>query len=94
MKMIYNEKYDIIDEQMSDSNVGARRGKNIINHIFIINGIIMDILNSKSRSIDIQILDYRQCFDAMWLQETLNDMCMRQAYLIKIWQSYLRLTRK
>ena len=45
MKMIYNEKYDIIDEQMSDSNVGARRGKNIINHIFIINGIIMDIQN-------------------------------------------------
>ena len=34
----------------------------------------MDVLNSKSKSIDIQILNYKQCFDAMWLQETLNDM--------------------
>ena len=74
MKLVYNEKYEILDQNMSDSNVGARRGKNIRNHIFIINGIIMDILSSKSNSVDIQILDYKQCFDAMWLEETLNDM--------------------
>ena len=75
MKMIYNDKYDILDKSMSDSNVGARRGKNIRNHIFIINGIINDVLSSKSNTpIDVQILDYKQCFDAMWLEETLNDM--------------------
>ena len=34
----------------------------------------MEILSSKSKSADIQILDYKQCFDAMWLEETLNDM--------------------
>ena len=34
---------------MSDSNVGARRGKNIRNHIFVLNGIINDVLNSKGR---------------------------------------------
>jgi Txe/YoeB family toxin of Txe-Axe toxin-antitoxin module len=49
MKMMYNDKYDILDQGMSDSNVGARRGKNIRNHIFIINGIINDVLSSKSR---------------------------------------------
>ena len=74
MKLIYNDKYDIIDQNMSDSNVGARKRKNIRNHIFIINGIINDVLNSKGKAIDIQILDYKQCFDAMWLEETLNDM--------------------
>ena len=74
MKMIYNDKYDIVDQNMSDSNVGARKRKNIRNHIFIINGIINDVLNSKGKAIDIQILDYKQCFDAMWLEETLNDM--------------------
>ena len=74
MKMIYNDKYDILDQNISDSIVGARRGKNIRNHIFVINGIIMDVLSSKSKSIDIGILDYRQCFDSMWLEETLNDL--------------------
>ena len=75
MKMIYHDKYDILDQNMSDSNVGARRGKNIRNHIFIINGIINDVLSSKAKkSIDIQILDYKQCFDAMWLEETLNHL--------------------
>ena len=50
-------------------------GKNIRNHIFIINGIINDVLSSKSNTpIDVQILDYERCFDAMWLEETLNDM--------------------
>ena len=74
MKLIYNDKYDILDQNMSDSNVGARRGKNIRNHIFVINGIIMDILCSMSESIDVQISDYKQCFDSMWLEETLNDL--------------------
>ena len=59
---------------MSDSNVGARRGKNIRNHIFVANGILMDALSSKSKSVDIQILDYKQCVDAMWLEKTLNDI--------------------
>ena len=74
MKLIYNKKYEILDQNMSDSDVGARRGENIRNHIFIVNGIIMEILSSKSKSADIQILDYKQCFDAMRLEETLNDM--------------------
>ena len=40
MKLAYKDKYEIVDSNMSDSNVGARRNKNIINHIFVINGII------------------------------------------------------
>ena len=44
MKMIYKDNYDVIDENMSDSNVGARKKKNIRNHIFILNGIITDVL--------------------------------------------------
>jgi hypothetical protein len=75
MKLIYNDKYSIIDSNMSDSNVGARRKKNIRNHIFVINGIIFDVLSSKKKkAIDIQIMDYKQCFDSMWLEETMNDM--------------------
>ena len=39
MKLIYQEKYPIVDKYMSDSQIGARREKNIRNHIFVINGI-------------------------------------------------------
>ena len=59
---------------MSDSNVGGRRKKNIRNHLFIINGIINDVINGKKDAIDIQVIDYRQCFDSMWLSESINDL--------------------
>ena len=75
MKLIYNDKYDKIDENMSDSNVGARKGKNIRNHIFVLNGIVHDALhNKKTKPINITLLDYRQCFDSMWLEEAMNDL--------------------
>ena len=61
MKLIYNDKYDKIDESMSDSQVGARKRKSIRNHIWIINGIIIDVLNKKSKEpVDLQIFDYKQ----------------------------------
>ena len=74
MKMVYKEKYEIVDSNMSDSNVGARKHKNIRNHLFVINGIINDVLARNIEGIDVQILDYRQCFDSMWLEEAINDL--------------------
>ena len=75
MKLIYQDYYSQIDESMSDSQVGARKGRNIRNHIWIVNGIISDVLSSKAnKPIDIGIYDYRQCFDSLWLKECLNDL--------------------
>ena len=73
MKIIYNEEYEGINMNMSDSNIGARKMKNIRNHIFILNGIINEAIRN-GKSVDIQILDYRQCFDSMWLEDCINDM--------------------
>ena len=59
MKMIYNQKYSTIDNSMSDSNIGARKQKNIRNHIFVVNSIIHDVLKNKSQKpIDVMVLDY------------------------------------
>ena len=74
MKLIYGEKYETIDQNMSDSNIGACKNKNIRNHLFILNGLINDVLNNKGKCIDILIVDYKQCFDAMWLDECVNDL--------------------
>ena len=52
----------------------ARKKKSIRNHIFILNGIINEALKKKDKPVDLVIVDYKQCFDAMWLQETMNDM--------------------
>ena len=57
MKNIYADKYDTIDKKMSDSNVGARKRKNIRNHLFVLNGIINDAINSKDKCLDIIIVD-------------------------------------
>ena len=75
MKMLYSDKYEIIDGSMSDSNIGARKRKNIRNHIFIVNSILHDVLSKKSnQSVDIMILDYKQMFDSECLYECLNDV--------------------
>ena len=74
MKMVYQDKYEVVDRNMSDSNVGARKKKNIRNHLFVVNGIINDVLVKKEESVDIGFLDYRQCFDSMWLEESVNDL--------------------
>ena len=73
-KLIYEDNYDMIDENLSDSNVGARKRKNIRNNSFIINGIINDTVSSKSKTIDLAILDYKQCFVALSVEICTNDM--------------------
>ena len=74
MKLVYQDKYSVVDENMSDSQIGARKKKNIRNHIFVLNGIINEALNTKGKSIDLLIYDYRQCFDSLWLDECINDL--------------------
>ena len=75
MKMIYKQKYSTIDNSMSDSNIGARKQKNIRNHIFVVNSIIHDVLKNKSQKpIDVMVLDYKQMFDSECLFECMNDV--------------------
>ena len=55
--------------------MGGRKGKNVRNHIWILNGIICDVLSSKKKHpVDLQLFDYRQCFDSLWLDECLSDL--------------------
>ena len=61
MRLIYKDKYDVIEKNMSDSNIGARKKRNIWNHIVVVNSIIYDVLSKKSKEpIDIMVLDYKQ----------------------------------
>ena len=73
-KMVYMEKYPYLDLAMSDSNIGARRHKNVRNHLFIVYGIITSVVKEGRGCVDIQIYDLVQAFDALWLQDCMNDM--------------------
>ena len=74
-KLIFFDKFDDIDDHMSDSNIGARKGRNVNNHLFIIYGIINSVIKGKEPCIDVQIYDLEKAFDALWLED-----CMLDAY--------------
>ena len=73
-KLIYNDEYPGIDEQLTDSNVGARQGRNIRDNIFVINAVLNSAAKRSLKDIDIGIYDAEKCFDKLWAQECFNDV--------------------
>ena len=75
MRLIYDMKYPTIDRNMSDCQMGARKKKGCKNNIFIINGIIHEVMKSKKMSpVLLQIYDYQQMFDSINLELALSDI--------------------
>ena len=73
--MVYNDISDIVDSNMSCSNIGARKKRNIRDHLIVINGIINDVINNKqANDIDVQIYDVAKCFDKLEYINTANDL--------------------
>ena len=67
-KLIYDKKHKDIDKHMTDSNIGARKGRNVKNHLFMIHGIINSVIKGKEPCVDIQIYDIQKAFDSLWLE--------------------------
>ena len=63
-----------MDDELSCSNIGGRKGRIIRDHLFLVYGIINDVMNGSSPPIDMQAVDIYKCFDEMWYSETHNDM--------------------
>ena len=47
-RLIYNDEYKEIDENLTDANVGCRKGRNIRDNIFVINAITNAVMKNKS----------------------------------------------
>ena len=73
-KVIYSGVYDEIDQNMSFSNVGGRKQRNIRDNLFTVYAAINDTINGKGVSFDLQGYDVIKCFDEMWYEETHNDL--------------------
>ena len=68
-KLIYNDEYESIDKNLTDSNVGARRNRNIRDNIFVMNAILLNVRRRKLKGTDVQIFDAEKCFDKLWAKE-------------------------
>ena len=65
MKLIYGRTYEKVDASMTDSQIGARKKKSVRNHLFVVNSIISDVMSSvKKKPIDLNVMDFKQMFDA------------------------------
>ena len=72
-RLIYNDEYETIDESLTDSNVGARKGRNIRDNLFVLYAVCNSVINGKEEAIDVQVFDVQKCFDALWMEECMND---------------------
>ena len=48
--------------------------RNIKDHLLIIHGVINSVVKGNEECIDIQIYDLEKAFDALWLEDCLNDI--------------------
>ena len=73
MKLLHERTYETVAQSMTDSQIGAQKDKSVRNHIFVLNTIISDVLSSKKKPpIDLNIMDYKQMFDAEEVPICLN----------------------
>ena len=74
MRMLLNDKHPIIDEHMTESNIGGRKNRGIRDHLFVVNVVIFEHCKSKTNPISFQIMDFKSCFDSLWELEVINDL--------------------
>ena len=70
----HNDEFEKIDSEISDSNVGARRHRNIRDNLFVMGAVLNSVVMGNEEDIDIQVFDIEKCFDALWMQECINDL--------------------
>ena len=74
-KLVYNDIYTEVDQKMSCSNIGARKDRNIRDHLFVIHAILNETVNDPTNQpIDIQVYDVKKCFDKLEYVNTATDL--------------------
>ena len=72
-KLIYLDHYDEIDANMSDSNAGARKRRNVRDNLFVTYAVINNSI-ANDEDTELVCYDISLCFDSQWYEETMNDM--------------------
>ena len=72
-RLVYFDEQDELGKSMGQFQVGNQKERNIRDHTLVIHAIVNDAIETKV-DIDIQFTDIKQCFDALWLDEAINDL--------------------
>ena len=73
-KLLYKDEYNEIDQNLTDCNVGSRKGRNVRDNLFVINAIMNENKQSPQGGLDVNVYDVEKCFDSLWLSECINDL--------------------
>ena len=75
MKLIYNSYFQVVEDNLTDSNIGTRKKKAPRDHLFVVSSKLNDVIHGKwKKAIDVVFYDVRQCFDSLWTDKTLLDL--------------------
>ena len=61
-RLIFNDEYETLENKLTDSNVGGRKGRNIQDNIFVLDAIINSVKKGKEDAVDITVTDVEECF--------------------------------
>ena len=73
-RLIYNDVYPIIDSNLTDANVGARKGRNIRDNLFVLNAITNSIKRGHEEACEVVVYDAEKCFDSLWSEDCTNEL--------------------
>ena len=73
-RLIYHDEYHNIDDNLSDANAGARKGRNIRDNLFVVNAILNSVKRGNEEPVDVCAYDAEKCFDSLWTHECINDL--------------------
>ena len=73
-RLIYNDEFKNIDKNLTDCNVGARKGRNIRDNLFVLNAVLNAVNHDKNKPVDLGVYDVEKCFDSLWIYECINDV--------------------
>ena len=75
LKLILKDETKKLDIFFSADSVGRRKGRQVQDHLFIVNGMVYEHARSRSsKIIAISIYDSKQCFDSLWQEHIFNDL--------------------
>ena len=73
-RLLYNDIYPVVDRNLTDANVGARKDRNIRDNLFVLNAVMNSVTNGSEQPCELGVYDLEKAFDSLWAQECVNDL--------------------
>ena len=75
MRLLFNANIENIEKQLTNLNIGGRKGKSARDHLFVLFSILADMKqNNNYKCLDLVWYDLASCFDGLWGTKTYYDL--------------------